>query len=285
MANYATAPPLAGSETATPKAAPPKRPPIPTPQAPPASNKALACVKPKPKGEKIGIYGTGGIGKTSLVKQLGDNIMWFDLDESLSALGFMDESTFPAETYTDIRAALAAPGWEQHKHIVFDSATKLEELVVDHVLKTVPAEKGTFVKRLEDYGYGKGVNHVYEAFLPLLADLDRHVRAGRNVVFVIHVCTNSVPNPEGEDYLRYEPRLQDPKSGKGSIRLRLKEWLDHLFFIGYDQMVDKDGKRTGVNTRTLYPVERSFCMAKSRTLNEPIVILPDDDTLWRELGV
>ena len=29
------------------------------------------------------------------------------------------------------------------------------------------------------------------------------------------------PNPAGEDWLRYEPRLQSPNSGKASIRLRV----------------------------------------------------------------
>ena len=105
---------------------------------------------------------------------------------------------------------------------------------------------------------------MFDTFLPLLADLDRHARAGRNVVLVCHDCTSTVPNPAGEDWLRYEPRLQSPNSGKASIRLRVREWADHVLFVGYDVSVGKDGKGRGAGTRTLYSAEVPHCMAKSR---------------------
>jgi len=86
--------------------------------------------------------------------------------------------------------------------------------------RQVDETDGVAIRRLEDYGFGKGCQHVYETFLPLLSDLDQHVRAGRNVALILHDCTATVPNPKGEDYIRWEPRLQSPASGKASIRLR-----------------------------------------------------------------
>jgi hypothetical protein len=153
---------------------------------------------------------------------------------------------------------------------------------VEHTLATVPHEKGHRVTRLEDYGFGKGYSHVYDTFLPLLGDLDAHARAGRNVILICHDCTATVPNPAGEDWIRYEPRLQSPASGKSSIRLRVREWADHVLFVGYDVAV-KDGKGSGSGSRTIYPSELPHCMAKSRTLSQPLPLSKFDLSLWNQL--
>ena len=157
-----------------------------------------------------------------------------------------------------------------------------EELAVAWTIGNVPHEKGNRIVRIEDYGFGKGYQHVYETFLTLLGDLDRHVRAGRNVILICHDCCTNVPNPQGEDWQRYEPRLQSPSSGKASIRLRVREWADHVFFLGYDVDV-KEGKGHGCGTRTLWPVEMPHCMAKSRRLADPIPVYPNDAAVWTAL--
>jgi hypothetical protein len=168
---------------------------------------------------------------------------------------------------------LQADGWDGIKSIVIDTATKAEELAIAHTLATVRHEKGQAVSSIEDYGFGKGYQHVYETFIGLLGDLDRHARAGRNVCLVCHDCTCNVPNPSGEDFLRFEPRLQSPNSGKASIRLRVREWLDHLFFLDLDRSVSKDGKARGSGSRTLYPSEMGWCSAKSRTVQQPMPLV------------
>jgi hypothetical protein len=185
-----------------------------------------------------------------------------------------------------MRDALHSGGWDEVKTIVIDSATKAEELALDWTLKNVRHEKdGVVIRRIEDYGFGKGYQHLYETFLQLLGDLDLHVRAGRHVILLMHDCTANVPNPKGEDYIRWEPRLQNPSSGKASIRLRTREWLDHLLYVGYDVECSKqhNGKAQGQGTRTVYPQEMPWCMAKSRCLAEQIELVQFDTTLWKKL--
>ncbi len=251
---------------------------IPTAPLPPANQNSSKKISfgtiPDRKGQRIVLYGTGGIGKTTLACLAPGPVAMIDADESLSILrGQLEaiEAPLPhlvnVNDFKEAREALKSDGWDKIKTIVIDTATRLEEWCVAHTCATVPHEKGHKVSKVEDYGFGKGYNFVFDTFLPILGDLDRHVRAGRNVILIAHECTSTVPNPMGEDWLRYEPRLQSPKSGQGSIRLKLKEWADHVLFLGYDVTVE-DKKAEGHGTRTLYCAEKPFCMAKSRTTSE-----------------
>ena len=242
------------------------------PSSAPRANVAFGAV-PVVGGHRVILYGPGGIGKTTLAAGLPGKTVFFDLDESLSRLRDLSGATVVPgiQTWADVRAALQAPGWDGVSNIVLDSYTKAEELAVAHTLENVLAE-GKRVSSVEGYGYGKGYGYVYDTVLPLLADLDRHCRAGRNAILICHDCTCSVPNPSGEDWLRYEPRLQSPASGKASIRLRVREWADHVLFVGYDVAVSKDGKGQGAGTRTIYPTELPHCMAKSRTVRDQMVL-------------
>ena len=257
--------------------------------SPPARRVSFGEIKPQ--GHRIGLYGPGGIGKTTLSAMAPGPVAFVDLDDSLPilkpSLGELDIRRVDGiNGWQDIRDILHGDGWDEIGSIVVDSATKAEELALAWTLKNVPHEKdGVVIRRIEDYGYGKGYQHLYETFLSLLGDLDAHVRAGRHVVLICHDCTATVPNPKGEDYIRWEPRLQNPSSGKASIRLRVREWLDHLLYVGYDVTCEKKHARKaqGSGTRTIYPQELPFCMAKSRSLAEQIELVQFDTTLWDNL--
>lgn len=235
--------------------------------------------------ERIAIYGPGGVGKTELVANLagvGKTVKSIDLD-----LGSKEQNIKRVRGINDwatLRAYIQDESkWTGVDVICIDSITKAEELAVAHTLASVAHEKGHKVTSVEGYGYGKGYQYVYDTFLPLLGDLDRHIRAGRDVVVVCHECVANVPNPSGEDFIRYEPRLQAPSSGKASIRHRLKEWCDHLLFVGYDVAVTDDGKAMGSGTRAIYPVELPTHWAKSRRLGAPIIYTRGGCELWQQL--
>ena len=229
-------------------------------------------------GHRVVIYGTGGIGKTTLACQMPGPVAFFDLDDSLPILASrlkeqgLERNIVPVDNVTDwgtLLSALNSDGWDSIKTIVLDTGTRAEKMCEDWIIATMPNEKGAKVSTIEGYGYGKGYVIKEREFAHLLAALDRHARAGRNVVLICHDCVANVPNPGGEDWLRSEPRLQNPQGGKASIRAAVKEWCDHLLFIGYDVATDK-GKAKGSGTRTMYTAERPHCMAKSRTTTEAI---------------
>lgn len=264
---------------------------IPAPPAPMA-RKCVAFGKVEDSaGHRVLLYGPGGIGKTTLACQLPGPVAFFDLDESLARLRPQLETAgrlanirpvAGLHAWADLRAALQSDGWDGVHSIVLDTATKAEEWAVEHTLANT-LQDGKHATSVEGYGYGKGYGYVFDTFLPLLADLDRHARSGRNVVLICHDCTSTVPNPAGEDWLRYEPRLQSPNSGKASIRLRAREWADHVLFIGYDVSVTKAGKGVGSGTRTLYTAELPHCMAKSRTTQETVPLGTDGAEVWAQV--
>jgi len=261
----------------------------PSPSPTPSARGKLTFGTIQPRGQSAVLYGGGGIGKTTLAMFAPGPVGLIDLEFSLPVLRpqLPEELDIRlianVESWKDMRDALGADGWGDIKTIVIDSITKAEELCIAWVIKNVKHEKKEVViERLEDYGWGRGLGHVYDEFLNFLADLDRHVRAGRNVILIAHDCTSTVPNPHGEDWLRYEPRLQAPASGKNSIRLKVREWADHVLFMGYDVNV-KDGKGEGVGSRTVYPCELPHCMAKSRTTDVALPVGRNDASFWSNI--
>ena len=241
-------------------------------------------------GHRIGLYGPGGVGKTTLAACAPGPVVFLDLDMSLPVLrpelGPIDvRSVRGVDTWEAMLALLRGDGWADVKTIVVDTATRAEEMCAAWVIRNVPHEKdGVKIRRVEDYGWGKGYQHIYETFIEFLMALEAHTSNGRNVVLVSHECTATVPNPIGADYMRFEPRLQSPASGKGSIRLRVREWCDHLIFLGFDVSTNADGKASGKGSRTAYVIETPWAMAKTRGgLNRPVVIDRMDDGFWTQL--
>jgi len=237
----------------------------------------------------VGIYGPGGSGKSTLASLLSDvgvRPLFVDVD---SETGHLDVARIEVNSWDDIRAvAHDAKLLEPFGALVIDSLTKAEELGREWVLANIKNEKGHVVYNIEDYGFFKGYTHIYEQVLKLLGDLDAVVRSRKHVVVIAHDCTDVVPNPFGEDWYQYAPRLQHSGKGKASVRLRVREWLTHLLYIGYDVNVDKTertkaGKGKGSGTRTIYPQDMPSHLAKSRTLSEPIPFIKGDAELWKQM--
>lgn len=249
---------------------------------PPTNQQAIAKVSfaelGNAAGQKILIYGTGGIGKSMLCCLAPGPVAYIDAENRLSSLkaeleslGVPIPSIVPVNSWTGMRTALQSSGWEGIKTIVIDSVTVIEEWCIAHTLATVktfekPPQKAT---SLEDYGFGKDIRVVYEQFLPLLSDLDRHAKQGRHIIMTAHDCKPEESNPMGGNYIRFEPRLRTSKKGDNSIRLKVKEWCDFVGFICYDLNLSKDDrnklnkKAEGCGTRTMYLQETPAYMAKN----------------------
>ena len=257
---------------------PPRKP---APPAPKRTGVQFSAIEKSTNGRRIVIYGTGGIGKTSLACSAPGPVAFFDLDNSLSVLQpGGDIRTVSAASWDEMMLALKSPGWDDINTIVIDSGTIAEEMCLAWVIENVPHEKGHKVRRIEDYGFAKGYSHIYGVFYNLLNALEHHSRQGRNVVVICHECISLAPNPAGDDYKHYEPRMQN--ANNGNLRHRIKEWCDDLLFVNMERVVSEK-KDVGSGVRVIYSSEQPFCMAKSRTLKSPMVYHHGSDELWKLL--
>tara|TARA_R110000822_G_scaffold120633_3_gene254140 strand:- start:4356 stop:5183 length:828 start_codon:yes stop_codon:yes gene_type:complete len=235
--------------------------------------------------DRIVVYGTGGIGKSTLCAFLPAPI-FLDIERSTNRINVARDT---AADWAELRGKLAAIAQappQGVRSIVIDTATVAEEFAKEHVIAERKTEKGKRVDSIEGFGWGKGWQFIYDEFCGLLADCDRIAAQGLNICLIAHEVSTPVPNPAGEDFIRWEPHLYSgDKKGRGSIRERVKEWSDHVLFIGYDVFVE-DGKGSGSGTRTIYTQELPTHIAKSRAKQLTIPFdLQDPAAIWRELGI
>lgn len=225
---------------------------------------------------RILLYGEGGIGKSETVSQL-PGVVFADLERGTSKLDV--ERVEGIESWQDLRGWLQHGDFEGVKAIAIDTGTAAEEMCIKHVLDNVPTSKGKRVSSIKDYGWNDGYTYVYEEWRRLLGDFDRHYREGRSVVLICHARTGKVPNPTGEDYIRFEPRLL--QNNQVSVMAATVEWSDHTLFLGYDINVGDNGVAVGGTTRTLYTTATATHIAKNRGLGiDSLPLGKNDPTIW-----
>jgi hypothetical protein len=164
---------------------------------------------------------------------------------------------------------------EQHdyKTLVVDSLDWAEPLVWRHLCEQ---EKVTSIEKVSG-GYGKGYVAAVDEWRKLLAEMEA-LRAAKamNIIFIAHSVIKTFKNPSGEDYERYQIKINDKAAGV------LREWVDDVLFATYEVVVTKNEqtKRTkGVDTgaRILHTVYSAAWDAKNRNgLPEQLPLSWDD---------
>ena len=148
-----------------------------------------------------------------------------------------------------------------YKTLVIDTADWAEKLLVEHVLATVPNDKGQTQKSIEGYGYGKGYTHLAEAWKRILDRVAILQQAtGMHVLFLAHAALRHVDPPDEQAYDRWEMKL-----GKQSCQI-LKEWADLVLFLNYKTIVvETDGKAKAQGGRRIMYSDHHPCWdAKNR---------------------
>ena len=216
----------------------------------------------KPGPAKVVIYGPAGIGKTTFASKF-PKPLFLDLDNGSSRLDVYRVAGL--DSFAMVKAALAElqKDTQGYQTIVIDTADKLEALIIEGIINTVPRGDGRQVQGLEDYGYGKGYTYVAEWLGKFLDNLTLfQKKTGLNIVIVSHAWQRKVESPgETNSYDHYELKL-----GKKAAPL-LREWPDFLFFLNYDINIMKtsDGKSIATGgQRCIYTSHTPYYDAKCR---------------------
>jgi hypothetical protein len=260
------------------------------------------------EGQKVVIYAGSGKGKTTLAS-MAPAPVFIGLDDGGRMVrnpitGQAIDHISGISSFRDVRSALSQRDlFTPYKSVVIDTGTILELLAIQYVLETIPHEKGAKVEHLDDYGYGKGYNHLFDTMRLFFADCDGLVRQGKNIILVCQECPVVIANAAGGNYLQDGPKLYAPgPDSKQSFTIRgfCCEWADHVLRIGYlkqqvigarmeerqGKVKEHAGKVIGDTQRVIYtmPTDPSY-FAKTRTLTEPLVSFETqaDDSIWKML--
>jgi len=205
---------------------------------------------------KIVLYGLEGVGKSTFAADAPSPI-FMDAEGSTEELDIQRLPT--VESFTEALQAIDELTAEKHdyKTFVLDTADWFEAMVWEHVC----AEAN--VKSIEDVGYGKGYVAALENWRTFLARLDAlRTKRGMNIIILAHSHIRSFRNPAGEDYERYELKLNAKASSL------IKEWPSAVLFARYQTCTHTDkNKRTravGDGSRVLSTEPRPAWDAKNR---------------------
>lgn len=211
------------------------------------------------RAQRVVIYGTEGIGKSTLASQF-PKPLFIDTEGSTSNMDVkrLDKPTSWTMLMNQIAFVKANP--DKFKTLVIDTIDWAESLAIESVC----AQHGK--RGIEDFGYGNGYTYVREEFGRLLNKLQELVDIGINVVLTAHSQLRKFEQPDEEGaYDRYELKLGKKTSSQTAPVV--KEWCDLLLFCNYKTMVmtseTKKKKATG-GKRVMYTTHHPAWDAKNR---------------------
>lgn len=241
-------------------------------------------------GLRFCFYGPEAVGKTTLAAGAPAPI-FFDIEDGshrlkLARYPFHDApNAHVPHTYEDVMAGINDLLTNDHVYqtLVIDTLDRLESLIWNYMLRRDSGKPGPLNKHgkkfnsIEEYGYGKGFQLALDEWRKLAARLDELRRVkGMNIISLAHASVKRFGNPDGEDWDRYQLRIQD--ADRVSAAGFWKEWNDVVGFCIFEQgaKVDEDQRRAkGYSTgRRLMHLERSAAYdAKTRLALPPTVEL------------
>lgn len=280
---------------------PPKKRSAPAPPKAPPKSAAPVSTRPKKKfttdkwdtdgrGKKIVLYARYGMGKTTLAA-LAPKPLFVALDEGGLDIkhpitGEPLDFISGVESYEDVLDVMDQSDiMDGFETMVVDHVTELEERSVPFVLRTIPNDKGNFVKNITAYGYNKGFDHMHDAMRAVLVRADRLVAKNKNVIFLAQSHPIKSTHPEAEDFLMEAPHLHN--RGQASNVALINSWAGEVYRIGYTDINVEDKKATGGSQRAVYVHPEAWYYAKSRVIPVENKVIsfesPQDSSIWQFL--
>lgn len=189
------------------------------------------------------VYAYGKMGKSSLAAE-GPSAVFIGPESGTANLNV---ARLPTNSYLEVMDAVKALTLEEHSYqtLAIDSLDWLEPLVWEHVIETVPHEKGHRVKSIEDYGYKAGYVHALGPWRKLIAALNQlREKRGMHIIVIAHPHSKEAKDPTvATEYNRVQIKLHDKAAALW------KEYVDCILFISPESTVavDKKGKGKAIS--------------------------------------
>ena len=174
---------------------------------------------------KVIIYGTEGVGKTTLASKF-PKPLFIDAENGSGALNV---ARYPYPTswqmlMSEVQEFLNNP--QGYKTLVIDSIDWAEAKAIEMICA------GMKVNGIEDIGWSKGYTYLNEEMGRLLNLLTEVINRGVNVVLIAHMVIRTITKPEETgSYDRYELKLKQAKNGNNCQLV--KEWADLILFSNF----------------------------------------------------
>lgn len=239
---------------------------------------------------RILLYGTEGIGKSTFGAG-APKAIFVPVEQGSHHL---DVARFPKpESWRDVLDAVRTLTVEQHDYqtLVIDTVDAAEPLLWRMMIERDQSKDRNGrpkLRDIEDYGFGKGFQKALDDWRVLLRGLETlQAQRAMHVVLLAHSQVRTFKNPEGEDFDRYELKLNAKASGL------IKEWADCVLFAQLETFAKRDESTKRVRgidsgTRLLRVERRAAYDAKNRfgiTESVPLSWTDFDEASRREVDV
>lgn len=227
---------------------------------------------------KILAYGPEGVGKTRF-GAFSPKPIFLCAENGLSAPDLKAIPTFPSpDGWVDVLSAIEYLRTQRHefKTLVIDSLDWLHQ----HARAEICRRENMSPAQYEDYG--RGEKHTFELWIQLTRALDALQDArSMHIIMLAHSSTEVFPNPQGEDFMRYQLALTKKAAE------RWKQWPDFLLFLSQEMFTkrNKDDKASkGIIGGHRIFTQRSAAFDAKNRINLPTEIPYDTANPWRDFA-
>ena len=240
------------------------------------------------KPSRVVIHGVEGVGKTSLPAYAPSPIYMMTRGET-GLMTLIDNDRIPETPHfpevSTWLESLSQIDWlanaeHKFKTLAIDTGNGLERLCHEHIGNV---EFGGDMGPKGFLNYGRGYDVSCGEWLKFLALLDRVRERGIQPFLICHTKVKNFKNPEGSDYDRYQPDMNEKTWGL------THKWADFVAFVNYETFVEKDkdsGRKKGAGgqKRIMYTERRAAFDAKNRMGLPPSIVLADSaEDSWKAL--
>lgn len=182
--------------------------------------------KSVPVAPRITIYGTPGIGKSTLASQFPSPLFFLTEECSINNIDYIGVVK-SYDKFVEGITKLAAIDEPPFKTLIIDSISKLDALIVNEILRGEKLTKNGKPPSLNSAcgGYGAGFQAAQQEHRYIKSILDNFQKKGVTVIYIGHLTTTKYKAPDLDDYDRYTIVMNHDKSREVYI-----DDVDAVFF-------------------------------------------------------